>query len=330
MNNNRSLYRKKKRKPRKWVRVFLMFMTIFIIGGGVYLYNVYSNVANAIDNMNSPIDREVSEKRTEEVLFKDKDPISILLVGVDEREGDHGRSDSMLVMTLNPETGTTKIVSIPRDTRAELINPEDSEDYSVTKINHSYAFGGLEMTIATIEHFLNVPIDYYIEVNMAGFKDIVDAVGGIDVYNEYEFELDGVFLTEGQHHLDGEEALQYARMRKQDPLGDFGRQERQKEVISKVIDKGTSLKTLTNYTDILEALEKNVKTNLTMDEMVALQRQYKDAVKTIEKLEMPGEGDTIDSVWYYIVEDETRQQLSDELRTHLELPTSTVEASNIY
>jgi polyisoprenyl-teichoic acid--peptidoglycan teichoic acid transferase len=330
MNNNRSLHRKKKRKTRRWVRVVLMFMTIFIIGGGVYLYNVYSNVANAIDNMNSPIDREVSEKRTEEVLFKDKDPISILLVGVDEREGDNGRTDSMLVMTLNPETGTTKIVSIPRDTRAELVDPEEPEDYTVTKINHAYAFGGIEMTIASIEHFLNVPIDYYIEVNMEGFKDIVDAVGGIDVYNEYEFELDGVFLTEGQHHLDGEEALQYARMRKQDPLGDFGRQERQKEVISKVIDKGTSLKALTAYEDVLEALEKNVKTNLTLDEMVALQRQYKDAVKTIEKLEMPGEGDTIDTVWYYIVEDETRQQLSDELRTHLELPTSTVEASNIY
>jgi LCP family protein required for cell wall assembly len=305
-------------------------MCIFIIGGGIYLYNVYSNVVNAVDNMNSPLNREVSEKRPEEVLFQEKDPLSILLVGVDEREGDNGRTDSMLVMTLNPDLKSSKIISIPRDTRAELIDPADPDDVSVSKMNHAYAYGGIEMTINSIEHFLNIPIDYYVEINMAGFKDIVDAVGGIDVYNEYEFELDGVFLTEGQHHLDGEEALQYARMRKQDPLGDFGRQERQKEVISKVIDKGLSLKTLTTYDDILSALEKNVKTNLTLDEILAIQKQYKDAAETIERVEVPGEGDTINDIWYYIVDDETRQLLSDELRTHLGIPSDSIQASNIY
>lgn len=329
MNSRLSNKRKKQRRPR-WLRIILIAMTLFIIGGGIYLYNVYSNVVNAVDNMNSPLDREVSEKRPEEVLFNDKDPLSILLVGVDEREGDNGRTDSMLVMTLNPDLKSSKIVSIPRDTRAELIDPDDPEENTVSKMNHAYAFGGIEMTINSIEHFLNVPIDYYVEINMEGFKDIVDAVGGIDVYNEYEFELDGVFLTEGQHHLDGEEALQYARMRKQDPLGDFGRQERQKEVISKVIDKGLSLKTLTSYDDILSALEKNVKTNLTLDEILAIQKQYKEAAETIEKVEIPGENETINDVYYYSVDDETRQTLSDEIRTHLGLPTDMVEASNIY
>ncbi|SHP77724.1 Putative transcriptional regulator [Mycobacteroides abscessus subsp. abscessus] len=329
MNSRLANRKKRQRKPR-WVRIILIAMCFFIIGGGIYLYNVYSNVVNAVDNMNSPLNRGVSEKRPEEVLFQEKDPLSILLVGVDEREGDNGRTDSMLVMTLNPDLKTSKIISIPRDTRAELIDPTDPDDVSVSKMNHAYAYGGIEMTINSIEHFLNIPIDYYVEINMAGFKDIVDAVGGIDVYNEYEFELDGVFLTEGQHHLDGEEALQYARMRKQDPLGDFGRQERQKEVISKVIDKGLSLKTLTTYDDILSALEKNVKTNLTLDEILAIQKQYKDAAETIERVEVPGEGDTINDIWYYIVDDETRQLLSDELRTHLGIPSDTIEASYIY
>jgi len=322
-----SRLQKKRKVKRKWLRFALLSLSVVIISGGLYLYNVYSNVANAVDNMNKSVERKVSEKREEEVVFKDRDPISILLVGVDERDGDRGRTDSMLVMTLNPELKSTKIVSIPRDTRAELIDPKDPTDTEFDKMNHAYAFGGINETINSIEHFLNVPIDYYTEVNMEGFRDIVDAVGGIDVYNKYEFELDGTYLSEGQHHLDGEEALQYSRMRKQDPRGDFGRQERQREVISKVINKGTSLKTLTNYDDILQALEKNVKTNLTLNEMIGIQRQYKDAAKTIDKLEIAGTGDTINSIWYYIVEDETRQELSDQLREHLGLEKAPIEVS---
>ena len=119
----------------------------------------------------------------------------------------------MLVLTVNPQLKSTKIVSIPRDTRAELIDKSESDNDTVDKMNHAYAYGGIEMTIDTIENFLNT-IDYYVKVNMEGFKDIVDSVGGIDVYNKYEFELDGTQLDVGQYQLDGEEALQYARMRK--------------------------------------------------------------------------------------------------------------------
>ncbi len=320
------LIRKSKRRKPKWKRFVFLTFCILIIGIGVYAYNLYTNVASAVDKMNNPIDRKVSEKREEEVKFKRKDPISLLLVGVDEREGDHGRTDSMLVMTINPELKTTKIVSIPRDTRSELIDPDDPDYKKMDKMNHAYAYGGIEMTIASIEHFLNVPIDYFTEVNMEGFRDIVDAVGGIDVYNQYEFELDGTFLAEGQHHLNGEEALQYSRMRKEDPRGDFGRQERQREVISKVIDKGTSLKTLTTYDEILEAMENNIKTNLTLNDMIGIQHTYKPAAETIEKIEIEGTGKTFkNGVWYYIVDDETRQALSDQLRGHLGLPSEPVD-----
>ncbi|NMD68808.1 LytR family transcriptional regulator [Bacillus sp. DNRA2] len=321
--NNR---RKKKRKSK---RIALITFSLLISGIGIFLYNIYSDVARAVNNMNKPIERKVSEKREEKVEFVKKDPISILLVGVDERDGDNGRTDSMLVMTLNPELKTTKIVSVPRDTRAQLIDPEDGEVSRTDKMNHAYAYGGIEMTISSIEHFLNIPIDYYTEVNMEGFEDIVNAVDGIDVYNEYEFELDGVHLTEGEHHLDGEEALMYARMRKQDPRGDFGRQERQREVISKVIEKGKSLKALTNYDEVLQALEKNIKTNLTLNELVGIQQQYKPAAETIEKIEIEGTGQMINNgkmdIWYYIVEAETRQALSNQLRDHLGLEPGLID-----
>lgn len=326
MNNTRIIQKKDrtKKKLKKWVWFSLFTFFILLAGSGFYFFNVYSDVASAVDNMNKPISREVSEKREEKVEFTKKDPISILMVGIDERDGDHGRTDSMLVLTLNPETKSTKILSIPRDTRTKLINNENPKKSSTDKINHAYAFGGIEMSIASVENFLNIPIDYYVEINMEGFKDIVDAVNGITVDNQFEFELDGVTLEKGRQHLNGTETLAYARMRKEDPRGDIGRGERQREVISKIIQKGKSLSTLTNYDDILDALEDNIKTNLTLSEIIDMQSSYKPAADTIEKLEIEGTNKMIREVWYYMVEDTTRQSLSDQLRQHLNLPPESV------
>jgi len=314
---------RKKRKIR-WLRLSLITLFAVLICGGFYLYYVYNNVANAVDKMHSPISRDVSEKRESKVEFKKSDPISILLVGVDEREGDKGRTDSMLVMTVNPENKTTKILSIPRDTRTKLINKDNPNKNRIDKINAAYAYGGIEESIDTVENFINVPIDYYIQVNMEGFKDIVDAVGGIDVDNKYAFELDGVTLKAGPQHLNGTKALQYARMRKDDPRGDFGRAERQREVISKIIEKGKSISTLTKYDDILAALEKNIKTNLTLNDMISIQSSYEPAAETIESLEIKGDGKMINGGWYFLVEDETRQNISNDLREQLGLQQETV------
>lgn len=319
----------KKRKVRV-LRIFLTSFFILLVGAGIYFYNVYSDVASAVDKMHKSISRTVSSKRTESVKFSKKDPISILLVGVDKRKGDSGRSDSMIVATVNPETKTTTLVSIPRDTKTKIVSTTDSSKNRVTKINAAYAYGGIEMTIDTVENFLNIPIDYYVQVNMEGFKDIVDAVGGIDVNNKYAFELDGVSLDTGEQHLNGVEALEYARMRHQDPRGDFGRQERQREVISKVIHKGASISSLTNYNDILEALENNIQTNLTMDDIIGIQANYKSAAKSIKKIEIEGDGKSTESGWYYFVSDDTRQELSDQLREQLGLQSDTVSYINIY
>jgi polyisoprenyl-teichoic acid--peptidoglycan teichoic acid transferase len=307
----------------------LFTLFIFAIGSGVYLYNVYSDVATAVDKMNKPIKREVSQKREEKVEVKKQDPISILMVGVDEREGDSGRTDSMIIATINPETKSTKLLSIPRDTKTKLINSSNPNKNRVTKINAAYAYGGIEMTIDTVENFLNIPIDYYVEVNMEGFRDIVDAVGGIDVDNKFTFELEGITLRKGPQHLDGEKTLKYVRMRKQDPAGDFGRQERQKEVISQIIEKGASFSTLTKYNDVLEALQSNIKTNLSLNDMIGIQSNYKTAAGSIQKLEITGDGKLTDSGWFFFVNDDSRQEVSNQLRDHLGLSEATVAKLNI-
>ncbi len=324
--------RPRRRRKRK-IRIFRVTLALFIlilISAGLYFYNVYSNVASAVDKMHNSISRTVSQKRTSAVKITQKDPISILLVGVDKRKGDSGRTDSMIVVTVNPKTKTTTMVSIPRDTKTKIVSTNNPNKNRITKINAAYAYGGIEMTIDSVENFLNVPIDYYVQVNMEGFKDIVNSVGGIDVNNQYAFNLDGVRLKKGPQHLNGVQALQYARYRHEDPRGDFGRQERQREVISKVIHKGASISTLANYDQILKALEDNIETNLTMDDIIGIQSKYKSAANNIQKLEIPGNGKNTYTGWYYFISDKTRQELSNQLRKQLDLKKDTVSKINIY
>ncbi|WAA11389.1 LytR family transcriptional regulator [Fervidibacillus albus] len=310
------LQRSNRRKKRKWLRIVLLIAGLIVLSLGVYLFSLWRSVSNALDAMHQPI-RETSEKRLEEISLKKSDPFSLLLLGVDEREGDRGRSDTMIVITVNPNTESMEMVSIPRDMRTEIIGRG-----TLDKINHAYAFGGVEMSIDTVENFFDIPIDYFIQVNMEGFKEIVDAVGGVTVENDLEFSYGGDYFPKGTVTLNGDEALNFARMRKGDSRGDFGRQLRQRQIIEAIIKEGASLKTLTNYGDILTALGNNVKTNLTFNEMVNIQKNYKNAAKDIEQHQIEGSGATIDGIYYYIVPDEERLALQTMLKEHLEIEQS--------
>jgi len=300
---------KMKRKLLLWIPGVL---GVIIIGIGIYTYQVYANVSQTLNEVNQPLKREASPKRNEDM--KENDPISVLLIGSDPREGERGRSDSLMLVTLNRTKQSMKIVSIPRDTYTEIVGKGVKD-----KVNHAYAFGGVDITVATVEKFLNVPVDYYIEVNMEGFKDIVNAVGGVDVNNDLDFTYRGIHFEKGTLHLNGEEALAYSRMRKLDSRGDFGRQMRQRQVIQSVIKSGTKMETLANYGEILGAIQKNVKTNLTQDEMFRIQKNYRETRNHMEEIEINGEGQTIGDTWYYIVSDGVRQEVSKELREQLDL-----------
>ncbi|PFM63868.1 LytR family transcriptional regulator [Bacillus cereus] len=300
-----------KKKILFWV---LGIIGVLIIGGGVYAYTVYSSVSKTLEEVHKPLKRDQNNNKVGEKI-SNSEPVSILLLGADERGEDKGRSDSLMVITLNPTNNSMKTVSIPRDTYTEIVGKGKSD-----KINHAYAFGGVDMSVATVEKFLNVPINYYIEVNMEGFKDIVDAVGGVDVNNDLEFTQDGHHFAKGNIHLTGNEALAFTRMRKEDPRGDFGRQMRQRQVMQAVIKKGASFSSLASYGDVLTAIQKNVKTNLTQDQMFDMQKNYKNCLQNSEDIQIPGDGHkAADGIWYYYVPDAAKQDLTNKLKAHLEL-----------
>lgn len=314
--------RERKKKKNKWLLITLSVIGLLVLGTGGYAFYLYKSAADTVASIQEDLDRDKSEKRTEKVVFKEKDPISILLMGVDEREGDRGRSDSLILMTVNPNTNTTQMVSIPRDTRTEIIGKGKQD-----KINHAYAFGGTEMAINTVENFLDVPVDYFVKINMESFKDTVDAVGGVEVNNTLNFSYEGYDFTKGTINLDGKKALAYTRMRYDDPRGDFGRQERQRQVIEAVIKKGANVSSITKFGDMFGVVRDNVKTNLTFDEMWDIQANYKTAAQNLEQFQVEGSGSKIDGIYYYIVPEEKRLALSDQLKEHLEISANTASTN---
>ncbi|RBW70038.1 LytR family transcriptional regulator [Bacillus taeanensis] len=312
--NQKPRHKEQKNNKKRGFKLIIGIISLLIIGASIYGFSVYRSLENTLNQTHEPLDRTVSKKRDEKVTFSKQNPISILLLGVDERESDRGRSDSLILLTVNPNDQSTKMVSIPRDTRTEIAS-QGKED----KINHAYSFGGLDLTIETVENFLDIPIDYYIQVNMESFKDIVNAVGGITVNNSIDFTYEGEHFPKGQLQLDGVSALKYSRMRFKDPRGDFGRQERQRQVIQAVINKGANVKSLANYGQILDVIGKNVKTNLTFDDMKEIHTNYKNARQHLQQVQINGKGTEINSVYYYIVPESERTELSAMLKQHLNI-----------
>jgi polyisoprenyl-teichoic acid--peptidoglycan teichoic acid transferase len=305
------------KKSKKWLKITGILLLVLIIGAGAYAYTVYNSLKTAVDTMHEPIERKQSEKRVEPVQLVEKDPFSVLMLGVDSKS-DKGRTDTIIVLTVNPNTNSAKLLSIPRDTRTEIIG-KGFED----KINHAHAFGGVEMAMDTVENFLDIPIDYYMKVNMEGFKDIVDAVGGVTVTNNLEFTQDKVHFPVGEITLSGEEALPYVRMRKQDPNGDFGRNTRQRQVIQAVIKEGASLSSLTNFPEIFNAIGSNIKTNLTFDQMVDIQKNYKAVGSNVQQMEIKGAGTKINGIYYLQIPEDERLRVQTELKAQLELESTT-------
>jgi polyisoprenyl-teichoic acid--peptidoglycan teichoic acid transferase len=298
------------RKWVKWAGIIGVTLCILIIGIGI---KVYSDVKTTAENLYTPLAQEIPADSEEVVDVEQQDPFSALLLGVDEREGDGGRSDTMIVLTVNPSLGTTKILSIPRDTYTEIIGA-DMKD----KINHAFAYGGMEMSKHTVEQLLDIPIDYVAKINMKSFQEIIDIVGGITVNNELDFSYDGEHFPIGDIELDGNMALKYVRMRYEDPQGDFGRQNRQKQVIQGVLRESLSVNTILNYKSIFDTLEENVEMNIRFDELLNIRKHYGDSFQTIEQLYLNnGAGMRMDGIYYYMPDEGELKSIQTTLQEHL-------------
>jgi LCP family protein required for cell wall assembly len=229
---------------------------------------------------------------------------TLLLLGVDERSGDRGRTDTILLITVNPDRARVFQFHIPRDTRTRMVNRGFDD-----KINHAYAYDGIEGTIAAVEHFLDIPIDYYVQVNMEGFVALVDLLGGVDVDNPFAFEYLGHVFPAGPQHLDGEQALKFARMRYDDPRGDLGRNARQRQVVGDLLRRASRIDAVRSLPAMLDQAAQHVRTNVSFDQMKRWiwQLQKKEAV--VETTEIRGSGVMLNGIYYFQVSENERQRL---------------------
>lgn len=213
------------------------------------------------------------------------------------------------------------MLSIPRDTRTEIIGNNTTE-----KINHAYARGGVAMTIDTVESLLDIPIDYHVTVNMEGFLSVIDTIGGITINNDMDLTYRTYHFPEGEVTLSGEEALIFSRIRYEDPRGDWGRQIRQRQLIEALMAEAKNPQILLELKDIFGVLGDNIRTNFTMNEIKALPQLYLQLDKNIQQMSFEeGQGETINGLWYYIVDETELSTIQQELRTHLgeeQTPTS--------
>ncbi len=199
--------------------------------------------------------------------------MTILFMGVDAREGEaidgEVRPDSLMIVHLNPESSSCHILSIPRDTRTEL------PGYGLSKINHALAVGGIEYEIQVVSELTDLPIDHYVLIDFAGFQDLVDAIGGVTIDVPAGFTaINNMEFDAGVQEMSGKQALSYARHRG-DNEGDFGRIERQQQVIRALVREAQGLEVVTSINELLPAVSDHIRTDLSITQMIDIANTYR-------------------------------------------------------
>jgi polyisoprenyl-teichoic acid--peptidoglycan teichoic acid transferase len=315
----RSQSKKKKRKRRIliWTLTPILIIVISAVTYGTFLYNKAESVVN---ESYRPLEK-VTQKREEKVDPK-IDNVSLLLIGVDDSEtrkfGTGTRSDALMVVTLNKEENSVKLLSIPRDSYVSIPGRTNK-----TRINAAHAFGGTELAIETVQNVLDIPIDYYVKMNFNAFIDVVDAIEGVEVEVPYLIkEQDSkdrqgaITLKPGLQTLNGEETLALARTRHQD--SDLYRGLRQQEILKAILKKATSLNSITKQSDVMNAVGSNMETNLSFNEMKSF-ITYAIAGKNLnfETLSLEGSDSTINGAYYYQLDPNSLSNVKEQLQTHL-------------
>lgn len=204
-----------------------------------------------------------------ERAFGGKSSVTLLLVGVDNVENS-SRSDTIILCSIDFEDYATRVLSLPRDTEVDL------GKYGLTKINHAFTYGGIDLLREKVEGLFGIPVDYYLVIDYAAFINVVDELGGLDIdvkqrmyYRDRSQNL-LIDLQPGPQHLNGQNVLDYARFR-HDRTGDYGRMRRQQEVLSLILDKMKSPLNLLKAPSLVDHILKN-QTNLTAPQLFTLKK----------------------------------------------------------
>jgi LCP family protein required for cell wall assembly len=272
--------------------LILLFLVIAALAGLL----VFDRVRNFISASEMLPDFTIEHQEPESVIYEPGEPlpvwegterVNVLIMGIDQREHEQGpwRTDTMLVLTIDPATKSGGMLSIPRDLWVPIPGYEEGRINTAHYLGEIYDYpgGGPALAVKTVQYNLGVPIHHYARFNFTAFEEMVDLIGGIDIYVEEEisdpsypdeaYGYDPFYLPAGTQHLNGEMALKYARTR-HSAGGDFDRAKRQQQVLLAVFDQITRLDLLPQLApqapEIWQTMQGSMLTDLTLDQVVAL------------------------------------------------------------
>lgn len=240
---------------------------------------------------------------TKATIGIDDDPFSLLLLGIDQRDKEVGRSDSMLYTVVRPKDNRILLLSIPRDSYAEIVG-KDKQD----KIAHAYAFGGAKMSVESVEQLLQHPVNHYAAINFKGFRDVVDALDGVElpitenIQNRSPYH--DKFLIEANKPIyTGLEALNYVRYRED---SDMNRMERNRIFLQALMKRMVQLDKIAHLPELLEIAGDNLETDILPGDMIGLAKMMllKDSLPSFTSYSLDGEGKIMDNIWYLLLNEE--------------------------
>ncbi|MFW5998970.1 MAG: LCP family protein [Halanaerobiaceae bacterium] len=239
--------------------------------------------------------------------------INVLIAGYDSSENGRPRADTIILASVDMDENKVGLLFIPRDTRVDI------PGYGYNKINASHAVGGIDLLTETVESFLDIPIDYYVDTDFEGFSNIINIIGGIKINVEKPLEYEDeaadleIDLPEGRQVLMGEEALHYVRYR-EETYGDIGRISRQQKFIKALIGRLLKPDMIVKLPRLYDEFKQSVETNVTFQDVTPFAKLVKNInLDEIETEMLPGEPEYREDVSYWIYEEEETEILVDNL-----------------
>ncbi|CZQ62418.1 cell envelope-related function transcriptional attenuator common domain-containing protein [Staphylococcus aureus] len=311
----------------KFVKYFLILLAlVLIVVPIVFATLLFKTSQDAFESSQDSKNANRQSNLRDNKVNPEEQPISILFLGIDDNDGrrkkgqdaEHSRSDAMILTTFNQSKHQIRMLSFPRDTISYIPKVGYYD-----KITHAHAYGGPIAAMDSVEATMNVPVDYYVRVNMKAFVEAVNELGGI--YYDVPYDLNEpntddtgkIKIKKGYQKLNGDEALAVARTRHHD--SDLKRGQRQMELIKILFQKAQEVDSIDKLDNVIQIVGKNAKHNLTNSEIKALAKIYLTNDVEIKTAQLKGKDDMLNGIYYYHPSVESIQKYANLLRNDLEL-----------
>lgn len=279
-----SPYRRRKKRLRYWLRRLIVLVIILLPLAAWYAWDITQEL---------PLEAEGSAPR----VATDQ-PVYVVILGVDERPNDVGRSDTLMLLRFDPGKQGADLINIPRDTRVTYASGKQS------KINATYAIDGADFVTEVVSDLLSIPRPYYVKLNFQAFEEIVNQLGGVEIDVDQHYVYDDPFqhlhidIPAGRQNMTGQTALHYVRLRYDGKTNsDLGRIGRQQQFIEALKQKASSPAYWSRIPKMMSTVRKHVKTNIPEADQLKLAQALYKARENLRMHTLPGTPDEQTSDW---------------------------------